>query len=175
MPHNIVLSIASRTGLIVASGDEDDPPFWHRFLAETGANFEAEALGPPSIETLRQLYTSVLANYEHRCALSGASFPPPADFLHDDLQVAAIRPLHSGGKMHVSNFLCLQNDMAEVFRLGHITIGRDFEIIVDVSRTGGDLVKRLNPMGRLHLPKTDIAMPDSDSVMFHRRTIFVAA
>lgn len=161
----------------MASGGEDDPSdplYWQKFLAEAGANFEIEPSAPPSIETLRQLYTSVLSNYGYACAMTGARFERPADFLHEDLQIAAIKPLAAGGALHVSNFLCLELAAATAFSGGHITIGKGYELIPDLSRVDPELLERLNAIGRLRLPETEIARPDPMALEFHRTNIFLA-
>lgn len=161
----------------MASGGEDDPSdplYWQKFLAEAGANFEIEPSAPPSIDTLRQLYSSALSNYGYTCAMTGVCFDPPTDFLHEDLEIAAIRPLANGGALHVSNFLCLEFTAASAFRRGHIAIGKGFELIPDLSRIDPELLERLNPIGRLRLPEADIARPDPSALAFHRTSIFLA-
>jgi predicted restriction endonuclease len=161
----------------VANGDEDDPGhplYWQRFLAEAGARYEAQPAAPPALETLRQLYSSVLANYGFACAMTGRQFEPPRDFLHDHLEIAAIRPLVAGGALHVSNFLCLEQSAALAFRQGHIAIGNRYELLVDLSRLDPELLERLNPPGRLRLPEAGIARPDLSALAYHRANVFLS-
>ena len=162
----------------MADGDEDDPGhplYWRKFLEEAGARYEAEPNAPPSIDTLRQLYSGVLANYSYACAMTSERFDPPGDFLHEDLQIAAIKPLFAGGALHVSNFLCLEAAAAQAFRRGHVTIGPEYELIVDLSRIDPELLERLNPLGRLNLPGAEVGRPDKAALEFHRSRIFRAA
>lgn len=160
----------------MANGDEDDPGhplYWQKFLAEAGARYESEPPSSPTVETLRQLYSSVLSNYGFACAMTGAQFAPPEDFLHDELQIAAIQPLSKGGALHVSNLLCLDQEAAGAFRRGHVTIGPGYELLVDLSRISPELLDRLNPLGKLRLPAVDIAYPDSRAITFHRNHVFL--
>lgn len=160
----------------MASEDAENPgnpSYWQKFLSEAASRYEVEPVVPPSIETLRQLYASVLADYGYACAMTGAQFGPPQDFLHEDLQLAAIRPLPSGGALHVSNFLCLQTTAAEAFRQGHIGVGPSYQLIADLSRIDPELLEQINPSGRLRLPVSEIARPDAAALAFHRDTVFL--
>ena len=162
----------------MANEDTDDPGhplYWQKFLSEAETPYQAEPVAPPSIDTLRQLYTSVLANYGYACAMTGAQFAPPPDFMHDELQLAAIRPLTSGGMLHVSNFLCLETAAADAFRQGHISVGKSYGLIVDLSRIDPELLERINPLGRLRLPASEIARPDEAALAYHRHNVFLGA
>lgn len=161
---------------MVAEPPDDDPGsphYWQKFLSEANTPFEGEPEAP-ALETLRSLYTGVLSNYGYACAMTGARFSSPAEFLHDRLEIAAIRPLASGGSLHVSNFLCLERATADAFRMGHIAVGPRFELIADLSRIDPELLERLNPLGTLILPHPEIAQPDLLALDYHRQHVFLA-
>jgi predicted restriction endonuclease len=160
---------------MAASSDDDpgDPLYWQKLFAEASTPFEEEQEQKPSIETLRGLYASVLSAYEHTCAMTGEQYSPPPDLLHETLHIAAIRPLPRGGLLHVSNFLCLERSVADAFREGHISVGSQLELIVDLSRIDPELLERINPLGRLRLPTSEVARPDRAALAFHREHIFL--
>ena len=161
---------------MATSGKEDDSPlpFWRTFLEESSQPFQAEPVEAPSEQALRQLYTSVLANYGHSCAMTGQQFGAPEALLHEQLQVVAIRPLVLGGALHVSNFLSLSAQAASAFRGGLLTVGKNLELIADLSRIDPELLESLNPIGRLRAPEPAIAQPDPLALAFHRANIFLA-
>lgn len=155
------------------SEDPGHPDYWRKLLAESSAQFEAMPTEKPSLETLRSLYTQVLRSYGYTCALTGATFDPPADFLHDNLEVVPIRPLTMGGSLHVDNFLCLERRAGTAFRQGEIAVGPSLELVADLSRIDPDLLERLNPLGRLLLPDPGQSRPDAAALAFHREHIFL--
>jgi hypothetical protein len=158
----------------VAEGDEEEPkPFWSKFLEEAATPFEPAQSHAPSLETLRSLYSSVLLNYDFTCAMTGRRFQPPAELLHDELEISAIHPLAAGGGFHVSNFLCLDKEAAREFRSGHISIGRNWQLLVDLSRVAPELMERLNANGKLRLPEAEIGRPDPAAVAYHREHVFL--
>ena len=162
----------------MANENADDPShplYWQKFLSEAESPYQAEPAEPPSIDVLRQLYTSELAKYGYACANTGAQFAAPPDFMHDQLQLAAIRPLASGGALHVSNFLCLETAAADAFRQGHVSVGKSLGLIVDLSRIDPELLERINPLGRLRLPESEIARPDAAALAYHRHNVFLGA
>ncbi|MHA6690645.1 hypothetical protein [Devosia sp. A449] len=154
--------------------DPGSPLYWQKFFSDANTPFEADAdPEPPPFETLRSLYSSVLVNYGYACAMTGAQFSPPAEFLHESLEVAAIRPLAAGGSLHVSNFLCLERRVADAFRAGEIAVGRQHQLIVDLSRIDPELLERLNPLGKLRLPQSEVAQPMQSALDFHREHVFL--
>jgi hypothetical protein len=167
--------IGGQEGFVVEPTDEDpgSPLYWQKLFAEASAPYESEPEQSTSLDTLRSLYSTVLANYEHRCAMTGVHYPPSGAFLHESLEIAPIRPLPSGGLLHVSNFLCLERRVVEAFRLGHIAVGPRLELVVDLSRFDPELLERLNPLGRLGLPKASVGQPDPAALAFHREHIFL--
>ena len=154
--------------------DPGSPLYWQKLFAEASTPFETEPEQGPSIDTLRGLYASVLSSYDHTCAMTGVRFAPPEELLHDELQIAAIRPLPQGGQLHVSNFLCLERHAANAFRDGHLSIGPRLELIVDLSRIDPELLERLEPLGRLRLPSSDVAQPDLAAISYHRERVFLS-
>lgn len=154
--------------------DPGNPLYWQKLFAEASTPFEAEPAQAPTLDTLRGLYASVLSSYDHTCAMTGRRFAPPQDLLHDDLQIAAIRPLPQGGSLHVSNFLCLERQVADAFRVGLIAVGPRLELLVDLSRIDPELLERLNPLGRLRLPSSEVAQPDLSALAFHREHVFLS-
>lgn len=154
--------------------DPGHPLYWQKLFAEDSARYDPEPPQRASLETLRSLYSSVLANYDFACAMTGERFAPPDEFLHDSLAIAAIRPLTAGGPLHVSNFLCLEHHVAQAFREGHISVGPGLELIVDLSQLDPELLERLNPLGKLTLPQAAVAQPDRDAIAFHREHVFLA-
>jgi len=168
--------LQDRVDIGLAGRDEDDPrdpAYWNKFLAEGPTPFEPAPEHKPTIETLRSLYAAVLVNYQYRCAMTGRQFTPPEALLHEDLKITPIRPLPLGGPLHVSNFLCLAPEADTAFRAGHITIGPQCELVVDLSRIDPELVEVLNPIGRLRLPEAEIGQPDPAALRFHRERIFL--
>ena len=160
----------------MAGGDEDDPgdpAYWNKFLGEGHTPFEPEPEHKPTVETFHSLYSAVLANYDYACALTGKRFDPPDALLHEDLKIAPIKPLPQGGPLHVRNFLCLTDEADLAFRSGHISVGPGWELIADLSRVDPELLERLNPIGRLRLPATEVSRPDPDLMRFHRERIFL--
>ena len=155
------------------SDDPGHPDYWLRFLSEAQPLFEAAPSASPSIETLRSLYTHVLRAYHHTCALSGRAFEPATDFLHEHLEIVAIRPLGMGGSLHADNFLALERAAAAAFRGGHLTIGPGLQIIADLSTLDPELLDGLAPGGRLVLPAAGTARPDPAALAFHREHIFM--
>lgn len=156
--------------------DEDDPGhpgYWQRLLAESGAPFEAIIPDRPSLSTLRDLYSHVLRAFAYACAMTGRSYGPPHDFLHEELEIVPIRPLTMGGVLHVDNFLCLSRQAALAFRSGHVGVGPELQLLADLSRIDPELLERLNPAGRLSLPDPALARPDARALEFHCRTIFL--
>ena len=162
----------------MAGGKEDDPSdpaYWNKFLGEGHTPFEPEPDHTPDIDTLRSLYAAVLSNYNYTCAITGRAYPPPAELLHDKLEVTPIQPLHLGGALHVSNFLCLEPEASQAFRAGHLAVGPQRQILADLSLVDPELLERTNPIGRLHLPELDVARPDPQALAFHRRHFFAAS
>ncbi|MET3923966.1 hypothetical protein [Devosia sp. 2618] len=153
--------------------DPGHPRYWQNLFGEASTPFEAEPDQPVALDTLRALYSAVLSNYDFTCAMTGARFAPPSEFLHDELAIAAIRPLTAGGMLHVSNFLCLERHAAEAFRDGYISVGPGLELIVDLSQLDPELLERLNPLGKLTLPQVEIAHPDRTAIAFHREHVFL--
>jgi predicted restriction endonuclease len=151
-----------------------DPQYWQKLFAEESVPFEPELTSSNTVDTLRGLYSSVLADYEYTCAMTGVNFGVPQEFLHDALAIAPIRPLDSGGKLHVSNFLCLENRAAHAFRAGHISVGPRLQLLVDLSRIDPELLESLNPIGRLNTPRVDVAMPDAEALAYHRAHVFLS-
>lgn len=162
--------------VFVAEPFDDDPgspTYWQKLFAEASTPFEAEPELKPTLETLRSLYASVLAGYGYTCAMTGRRYAPPQELLHEDLQLVPIRPLSSGGALHVSNFLCLETDAANAFRAGHLAIGPALQLLADLSVVDPELLERLNPIGRLSLPHADVAQPDPLALAYHREHIFL--
>jgi predicted restriction endonuclease len=150
--------------------DPGDPRYWG--LEEGRTPFEPEPAYRPGLETLRSLYATVLANYNYTCAMTGQHFARPAELLHDELEITPIRPMTAGGPLHVRNFLCLVTLAAQAFRDGHIAVGKDYQLVVDLSRIDPELVESLNANGRLSLPESEVGRPDPQALAYHRTHLF---
>ncbi len=155
------------------SDDPGSPSYWRRMFDEASTPFEPEPSQEPAAETLRSLYSHVLRAYRYRCAMTGRSYAPPVDFLHDHLGIVPIRPLTMGGALHVDNFLCLDSDAGAAFRSGHIAVGPASELIADLSRIDPELLESLHPLGRLLPPEPGLSQPDREALAFHRSRIFL--
>lgn len=156
------------------AAEEDDPGhplYWQKFLAEAGAAFEPAPETSISMEALRALYASIISHYRHACAMTGERFAPPEGLLHEALEVIAIRPPAAGGLRHASNFLCLSPAAANAFRRGHVAVGPELELLVDLSRIDPELLEHLNPRGRLIVPENPLARPDPQALAFHREHV----
>lgn len=138
-------------------------------LAEDEAAFAYDAPPPQELETFAALGTSLLHHYGHGCALTGQS---PAAHSFDDLRIVPIRPLAEDGPVHVSNCLPLAPAAADAFSAGHLTVAGDLRVIVDVARIDQDLLLRLNPLGRLAVPRDEALRPDRRHLAWHRRRFF---
>jgi hypothetical protein len=133
---------------------------------EDEAAFAHDAPPPQELQTFAALGTSLL---RHGCALTGQS---PAAHSFDDLRIVPIRPLAEDGPVHVTNCLPLAPAAAEAFSAGQLTVADDLRVIVDVGRIDQDLLSRLNPLGRLAVPRDEALRPDRRHLAWHRRRFF---
>ena len=155
------------------SDDPGHPDYWKQFLAEPNARFEAGPADKPTLEILRSVYSQVLRAFDFTCAMTGAVFAEPEDFLHDALQIAPMQPIAMGGLVHVDNFLCLTTPAARAFAAGHIAVGPRLELVADLARLDPELLESLNPTGRLRQPDPALARLDLRALNFHREHIFL--
>ena len=164
---------------MVSGGDDNEsdgaddpgkPAYWLRGLAEASARFEGFEATP--LDNYAALYQSVLAHYRFRCAMTTTE--GTAEHPNGGLEVCAIRPRDAGGELRVGNFLCLSKAADRAFMAGHLTVGRGYEIIVDLSRVDPELLEALNPSGKLALPEDPKAAPDPEALAFHRSRVFLA-
>jgi len=166
----MIQQVASRVNGDDKSGDPGQPEYWLNGLGELPQLVFESA---PSLDSLTELYAAVLRAYGHSCAMTGIGGKPALGVMRDGLAVVAIRPLAEGGALHVSNFLCLSDAAKTAFEAGHIAIGPELELLVDLSRIDPELLERLNPLGRLRQPEGAQAQPDRAALAQHRATIFV--
>ena len=148
------------------------PDYWSKILAEAATAFEPAPVSAPSLETIRQLYVSVLQQNNHTCCMTGQQFARSA--LGDGLVVAPIRPLGLGGALHASNLLCLSRAADQAFRRGDLTIGPNLQLIADLSRLDSQLLDKLNPNGLLRIAANGPS-PDVDAIRFHRQEVFLSS
>lgn len=85
---------------------------------------------------------------------------------------SVIRPLHLGGKLHVSNFLFLDPEPGALFERFAWTVGPQFEIIVDTHTTSPDVTDTVNRTGMLALSDSIDAWPDREALAWHREQFF---
>jgi hypothetical protein len=122
-----------------------------------GVPAELEATTGAVLATLRR-------ETGNRCALTGAALAP------DTLPIA-IR-WEGPERLHLNNLLLLSPAAETAFREGHLTIRDDFSLVVDFRRIDPELVERLNPDGRLHVPDNPLLRPWAANLAWHRRWVF---
>jgi hypothetical protein len=142
------------------------PEYWLEAFEEAGGSFLSADL-----EARRGLYEAALHYYRFTCAMTGQVFPA-AEGIHPDLQVSAIQPLAEGGPLDVSNFIVLSAKADRAFQVGHLGIGADYGLLVDLSCIDPELLERLNLDGCLLLPADPRAVPSADAIAYHRAHIF---
>lgn len=153
--------------------DPGKPDYWLGGMAEAAAPFTHVDTTAIQHERLALFYAAVLRAYDSCCAMTGERGKPALGVMLDGLEVVAIRPLADGGALHVSNFLCLSDAARTAFEAGHIAVGPELELLVDLSRIDPELLERLNPLGRLRRPEGAQAQPDPAALAHHRATLFV--
>jgi hypothetical protein len=125
---------------------------------------EPEPLPPPlSMETLAAVVASARRQVNFTCMLTGRVLPP------DELRVAVIRPVASGGTLHVNNCLVLSPDADAAFNARQFTVRSDFSIVVDAQKISPALWSAINPTGRLLVPDNHAAPPHPDNLAYHNR------
>jgi len=83
-----------------------------------------------------------------------------------------IRPVHLGGKLHISNFLFLDPEPGALFERFAWTVGPRFEIIVDTHAMSADVTDTVNRTGMLSLSDSIDAWPDREALAWHREQFF---
>lgn len=130
-------------------------------IGELTVGFEAaggiEATTGAVLETLRR-------ETGNRCALTGVPLTGGA------LPVA-IR-WEGPERLHLNNLLLLSPAAETAFRHGHVTVRDDFSLVVDLRRIDPELLERLNPDGRLHVPVNPLLRPSAINLAWHRRWVF---
>lgn len=106
----------------------------------------------------------MLDNYGSVCALTGSFVGP--------FEPASIKPRKAGGELHAANILPLVDAAWRAFLNLDLTIGPNYEIIVDASRIDPELAEQLNPSGRLIVPDEPLRQPDAQSLAWHRAQFF---
>lgn len=155
-------------------GNADDEfereKLWKQWFEEASTHFEPEHSEPVSIETLYALHQAVLLRADFHCVLTGKDFSATPQ----QLLAVPIQPHTAGGALHVDNFLCLCTDADHAFSLGHLTIGPQLELVVDLSRIDPEFFEQLNPLGRLLVGPNSMP-PDPLALLFHRTQVFLSA
>jgi hypothetical protein len=159
---------------VAAHGDDDELPepdptsidFYMRGLEEAPAPFLPIV---PTVEELGALYRNVLEAYGWTCALTHTAFAP-AEGLHPQLQVVAIRPIRDGGVMDERNFMALTLEASRAFERGDLSIGPDHAIIVDRLGIDRELARKLGAV--LLLPSRNL--PDPEALRWHREVVFAS-
>jgi predicted restriction endonuclease len=159
---------------MAADGGDDERPrpdptsmdFYMRGLEEAPAPFLPVV---PTVAQLTAIYRNVLEAYGWTCALTGEPFDP-TDSLHPLLQVTAIRPLREQGMAEETNFIAMTLEASHAFERGHVTVGADMGIIVDVATIDRAFVDKLrgvlrSPAGR---------PPDPEALRWHRIARFAS-
>lgn len=137
---------------------------------EASAPFTPDRL---SLEQMLRLNAEVLDAYDYTCAVTGARFNAETA-RSANIVVIPIHPAETGGRLVGNNMLPLVPAVAAAFRDGDFSIGVGFEIIVDLSRIEGDVLRVLPRSGKLLIPKNRAFVPDPDNLHYHRHTIFQA-
>lgn len=142
---------------------------WKQWFEEASTHFEPEHAEPVSIETLHALHQTVLLRANYHCVLTGKDLSAAKHHLH----AVPIQPHGAGGALHIDNFLCLCSDAEHAFSRGHLTIGPQLELVVDLSRIDPEFFEQLNPIGRLLVNAAGSA-PDPLALHFHRSQVFLS-
>jgi hypothetical protein len=121
------------------------------------------------IDTYSSIWQQVFDNFAGACAITGRSVVGGDK---RSIQIVPIRLEAEGGALHVGNFLALTAKAADAFSRYHLTVGIDFQLIVDFSLIDPELLERLNPDGRLTVPDGVRRGPDPQALAFHRQRFF---
>jgi hypothetical protein len=120
---------------------------------EAQVAFEGAALG----------IDAIFEAYGYRCAFTG----------EDLKREIAIDP--SGALLHLTMLETRANEMVPActdaiyaFERGHLSIGVEFNFLVDLARIDPELLGRLNPNGKLALPTVEALYPPSAVLKAHR-------
>ena len=140
----------------------------HPGVAEAGAVFEAD------MDVRFAIYRQVLERWDYRCAVTGERFPG-ATPLHEELEVAMIRPQALGGPLHVRNYLPMVTEAAELWLHGNMTVTDSLLLSFVFDRVDPNLLRRIPSGFRLIVPTDPELRPDPAHLAFHRQHVFGAA
>jgi len=106
---------------------------------------------------------AIFAAYGYRCAFTG-----------DDLSDEA-RADPTGYLLNLTRLQAHPNELVPAcleaiaaYERGHLSIGPEFNLLVDLSRIAPELLERLNPHGRLSLPSDEALYPPAAVLKAHR-------
>ena len=107
---------------------------------------------------------AILAAYDYRCAFTAQDLT--AEALADPL-VALLR-LNGAAPIAPGNVIPASLDAIHAFERGHLAIGPRFEFLAALDRINPEFLERLNPIGRLTLPKDPAFYPNAALLKAHR-------
>jgi predicted restriction endonuclease len=151
-------------------GDRQPPPtsieYYSAGFAEAAAPFLPVV---PTVARLTAIYRNVLVAYGWTCALTGERFEP-TEGLHPLLQVTAIRPLREEGRAEEENFIAMTLEASHAFERGHVSVGADLGLIVDLATIDRAFAHKLR--GVLRPPSG--RPPDREALRWHRIARFAS-
>lgn len=109
------------------------------------------------------MLSAIFDAYGYRCAFTGAdlSAEAAADPKAALLNLTRLAP-------QPNELIPAGLDAIFAYERGHLSIGPEFNFLVDLSRIDPEFLHRLNPSGRLTLPKVEALYPPSAVLKAHR-------
>ena len=126
---------------------------------EAVTNFE-------TLDIYGQIGRQVRETANNRCAFCGLTV------LLGEGSATLIRPIDDGGRVHVRNFIYLQEEPSRLFNRFAWTVGPDMEIITDTWATGTDVLSTVNSTGKLLVGEEQRHWPDERALAWHRQRFF---
>jgi hypothetical protein len=131
----------------------DDEPKPEGGFEEVQAPFTAEVID----------LSAIFAAYDFRCAFTGQDLSVEAEAD----PVGWLLRLTSGSA-GPTELIPANADAIYAFERGHLAIGPRYNFLVDLSTISPEFLERLNPIGKLTLPKSAALYPSTAALKAHR-------
>ena len=118
----------------------------------------------------RAFASAIKSVYKDTCAVSGIRIINGSG--RSEVQAAHIRPVSHNGPDGVRNGIALCGTMHWVFDRGLISIGDDYQLLVDEKSIPGDVLRLINRDRRLRLPELRQHYPHRQFLEYHRDVVF---
>jgi hypothetical protein len=108
---------------------------------------------------------SLFADYGFACAFTGADLRAEAEA---DARGYVVAIGDNPATTDPTRLIPASLDAIHAFERGHLTLGLDYNFLVDLERISPEFLETLNPIGRLRLPASAAGRPSQQALAAHR-------